>query len=203
MMRSGIIILLLLAMVPASARMYQWSDPDSGRTHFSGEPPAWYRSDANGPRVFVFERGQLVDDTGVAVSAERRRTLRQQALVKAADDQEAARQRTEQSAALREQLETGNAALPPQLPQAAAESTLAPGMIGKAPEEIPLTEEQANELRALVADWEARNEAVNQQQARGITEPDQPPAATDSDTTSTPPISREELFRYLDSQAAE
>lgn len=203
MMRSGIIILLLLAMVPASARMYQWSDPDSGRTHFSGEPPAWYRSDANGPRVFVFERGQLVDDTGVAVSTERRRALRQQALVKAADDQEAARQRAEQAAALREQFETGDAALPPLLPQAAAEPTPEPATIEKAPEEIPLTEEQVNELRALVADWEARNEAANQQQVRGITEPDQPPAAADPDTTSTPPISREELLRYLDSQAAE
>ncbi len=199
MMRSGVIIVLLLAMVPASARMYQWSDPDSGRTHFSGEPPAWYRSDANGPRVFVFERGQLVDDTGVAVSAEKRRALRQQALVKAADDEETARQRAEESAALRDQFDTGNAALPPQLPQAAAE----PVTIEEAPAEIQLTEEQVSELRALVADWEARNEAANQQQIRGITEPGLPPAAVDTDTPSTPPISREELLRYLDSQAAE
>ncbi len=203
MMRSGIVFLLLLVMVPASARMYQWSDPDSGRTHFSGEPPAWYRSDANGPRVFVFDRGQLVDDTGVSVSAERRRALRQQALVKAADDQEAARRRAEESAALQAEFAAGNAALPPLLPQAAAEPAAEAGMIEAAPEEIQLTEEQVNELHDLVADWEARNEAANQQQVRGVIEPGSSPPATDADTPSTPPISREELLRYLDSQAAE
>ncbi|MDZ7734825.1 MAG: hypothetical protein U5P41_00710 [Gammaproteobacteria bacterium] len=62
-----IIIMLVIFMQPAAARMYQWVDPVSGRTQLSGTPPAWYRSGDDAPRVFVFEKGQLVDDTGVTV----------------------------------------------------------------------------------------------------------------------------------------
>lgn len=76
---------LLLALsalafaAPAEARMYQWVNPDSGRTQFSGQPPAWYRAATGGPRVFVFENGKLIDDTAVRVSEEHRMLLRQEA----------------------------------------------------------------------------------------------------------------------------
>ncbi len=70
---------LLLMAGPLEARMYQWVNPASGHTQFSGKPPAWYRSKAGGPRVFVFENGRLVDDTDREVSEVERQTLRTQA----------------------------------------------------------------------------------------------------------------------------
>lgn len=42
----------------------------------SGEPPSWYRSGNDGPRVLVFENGYLVDDTSILVSYSRSRALR-------------------------------------------------------------------------------------------------------------------------------
>jgi len=56
--------------------MYQWSNPASGIVQLSGTPPAWYRSPGNSPRVLVFDNGQLVDDTAVAVAEDLRQSLR-------------------------------------------------------------------------------------------------------------------------------
>lgn len=63
----ALLVIVLAALGgPATAhcaeRMYQWTDPSTGRTHFSGRPPHWYRK-GDGPRVLVFEDGRLVDDT--------------------------------------------------------------------------------------------------------------------------------------------
>ena len=63
------------------ARMYQWTDPGSGNTRLSGEPPAWYRSAERGPRVLVFENGRLVDDTAVVLPPEQRKALREAAFL--------------------------------------------------------------------------------------------------------------------------
>jgi hypothetical protein len=71
MLRWLIILLCMLQIMPVAARMYQWNDPATGTTQLSGAPPAWYRSGETGPRVFVFERGRLIDDTGVAVDEQR------------------------------------------------------------------------------------------------------------------------------------
>ncbi|HTT09184.1 MAG TPA: DUF4124 domain-containing protein [Gammaproteobacteria bacterium] len=77
--------LLALWMGSAAwARMYQWVDPHSGRTHMSGTPPAWYRTGATGPRIFVFENGQIIDDTRITVGAGTRQALRKQAFKNAA-----------------------------------------------------------------------------------------------------------------------
>ena len=73
------ICVALLSTAPAAARMYQWQNAATGTTQLSGTPPAWYRSSARGPRVYVFENNQLVDDTGIVVSAEQRDALRAQA----------------------------------------------------------------------------------------------------------------------------
>ena len=72
-----IIISMAIISLPTEARMYQWVDSETGTTQLSGKPPAWYRSGQTGPRIFVFERGQLVDDTGIKVSEEQRGLLRQ------------------------------------------------------------------------------------------------------------------------------
>lgn len=70
---------VLLSIAPATARLYQWRSATTGSTQLSGLPPAWYRSGEQGPRVFVFENNQLVDDTGIAVSIEQREALRREA----------------------------------------------------------------------------------------------------------------------------
>lgn len=56
--------------------MYQWSHPSSGIVQLSGAPPAWYRSTMAGPRVLVFDNGQLIDDTAVVVGEPLRESLR-------------------------------------------------------------------------------------------------------------------------------
>ena len=85
MWRVCVILLMALWMDGAAwARMYQWVDPRSGRTQMSGVPPAWYRSGQPGPRIFVFENGQIIDDTRISVSEDKRQTLREQAFKNAA-----------------------------------------------------------------------------------------------------------------------
>ncbi len=74
-----LLILLLFTTLSVEARMYQWLDADTGTTQLSGKPPTWYRSDQAGPRIFVFDAGKIVDDTGIKVSEEHRELLRQRA----------------------------------------------------------------------------------------------------------------------------
>ena len=88
-----LLVSLLLLSLPVQARMYQWIDPDTDTTQLSGKPPAWYRSAEAGPRVFVFEKGRIIDDTAITISDEERELLRRRAFVKAEEDREAARQK--------------------------------------------------------------------------------------------------------------
>ena len=71
-----LLLLLLMVSTAAAARMYQWQDPNSKSIQFSGEPPAWYRSAAPGPRVRVYDGGKLVDDTYIQLSPEDDRSMR-------------------------------------------------------------------------------------------------------------------------------
>jgi len=59
--------------------MYQWSNAATGTVQLSGSPPAWYRSISSGPRVFVFDDGQLIDDTAVPLPEEQRQVMRGEA----------------------------------------------------------------------------------------------------------------------------
>jgi hypothetical protein len=88
-----VFLLLLICSANTSARMYQWIDPDSGSTQLSGSPPMWYRSVEGGPRVFVFDKSKVVDDTGIDVSDEKRDQLRQHAFLRAAEDKAGAREK--------------------------------------------------------------------------------------------------------------
>ena len=83
MLRSTVIILCLCCSTPVAARMYQWVDPASGTTQLSGKPPPWYRSGDHGPRVYVFDNGKVIDDTGIRVSDSERERLRNEALLSA------------------------------------------------------------------------------------------------------------------------
>ena len=78
-MRSSVIMLCLLWALPVAARMYRWTNPDTGTAQLAGAPPAWYRAAHGGPRVLVFERGQLIDDTSIQVSEVQRESLRSDA----------------------------------------------------------------------------------------------------------------------------
>lgn len=64
---------------PVDARMYQWLDAGSGNVQLSGSPPPWYRGQHQGPRVLVFDEGELVDDTARAVTESERTLLREEA----------------------------------------------------------------------------------------------------------------------------
>lgn len=79
------VILMLLAQL-AAARMYQWQHPQTGKVQLSGTPPAWYRSIEPGPRILVFDNGQLVDDTRIAVNEMQRQHLRLEAFGSVNDD---------------------------------------------------------------------------------------------------------------------
>ena len=73
------LVSLLILTGAAQARMYQWTNPASGTVQLSGTAPSWYRSFEKGPRVFVFENGELIDDTAVQVAETQRLRLRSEA----------------------------------------------------------------------------------------------------------------------------
>ena len=52
-----------------AAKMYQWVDPTTGSVQLAGSPPPWYRSALEGPRVRVYEHGEVIDDTAYAAPA--------------------------------------------------------------------------------------------------------------------------------------
>ncbi len=97
--------LLLVLSQTVSARMYQWTEADTGSTQLSGKPPMWYRSDSVGPRIFVFDNGRLIDDTDVKVDEEVRIQLRQKAFALVEEDQTKAKDKLAKSLELKEKYE--------------------------------------------------------------------------------------------------
>jgi len=69
--------------------MYQWVNPNSKNVQLSGIPPAWYRSKTGGPRVRVFEQGNLIDDTAIALPPSQQGDLRDAAFAELKQRQEA------------------------------------------------------------------------------------------------------------------
>jgi len=97
--RLTILCVLLLTSSLADARMYQWVSRSTGTVQFSGEPPSWYRGEQGGPRVQVFENGNLVDDTAIALPRAQREELRTAAFQEAEQRRRAeALKRLEQAA---------------------------------------------------------------------------------------------------------
>jgi hypothetical protein len=92
-MKIILVLFLSVIAISAEARMYQWIEPEVGTTQLSGKPPAWYRSDKGGPRVFVFDNGRLIDDTAIEVSDDIRRRMRQEAFLLVEKDQQKAKER--------------------------------------------------------------------------------------------------------------
>jgi hypothetical protein len=118
-MRTIAIALLAVAAMPASARMYQWVNPQTGRTQLSGAPPAWYRSGGDGPRVFVFDNGRVIDDTARPVSDDQRQQLRDEAFRKADEEADSRKPKPPAAEATTDTAATtgdGELTVPPVLP---------------------------------------------------------------------------------------
>lgn len=152
------------------ARMYQWLDPSSGTVQLSGEPPGWYRDGGGGPRVRVFDNGNLVDDTAIELPRGQREQLREAAFDEAEQRrraeavqrlERAARQeerRSEELARLeaarqqREQRERDRAAKEPSAdqpaPEAAGQDVALPGQ--------DLDDATVARLKAIIADFDRR-----------------------------------------------
>ena len=146
--------------------MYQWVDPDNGTTQLSGKPPAWYRSSTGGPRIFVFENGKVVDDTGVNVPESDRDRLRQQAFLQAEEDKSVARDKLLEAKRL-------EAAFGPEEKEEEAVVETKEVATAEAPpaeEEAPPSEQDTiNQMRSLIEEWEVRRTEA----AKGLVNPEE------------------------------
>jgi hypothetical protein len=171
MLRWLALVICMLQIMPAMARMYQWNDPVTGTTQLSGSPPAWYRSGEDGPRVYVFERGRVIDDTGIPVTEDRRVYLRSQAILKAEPDTETQAEYTEharaplkrsqmldQLARLWEQLEDANEIPDWQAVEDSYPETWDDFMSQGSGRR--LTPDQVEQLRDLISSWQAEQESA-------------------------------------------
>jgi hypothetical protein len=174
---SGIRKLALMAMVgttcaalmsvSAQARMYQWKSAATGAAQLSGEPPAWYRSDRGGPRVRVFDSGNLVDDTAIKLprnqsdelraeafreSEQRQRTDALKRLERLARQQQ--RRRVEQERLAKERFETEEQ-LAQQLKSEEADSEAAPPVSSISPNET-LDDATVARLKAIIGEFDRR-----------------------------------------------
>lgn len=163
----ALVITLLAIMLMLSgavhARMYQWTEPETGSTQLSGKPPVWYRSEYGGPRVFVFDNGHLIDDTAIEVSEDVREHMRQQAFVLVEED----RQRASDKITKSEELKQKFAKEKPDIEPNQDEMDQVPTIIEPVAEEpsldISLDDDQNNksdvektseELRKMIEVWE-------------------------------------------------
>jgi hypothetical protein len=171
------------------ARMYQWVNPQSGYTQFSGQPPTWYRSARGGPRVVVFENGKLIDDTARQVSESVRESLRAQAFKKAREVKPPVISEKEKpTAPLPEKAEETEPYIPERIEDhfakkgEAAEKADAqeppPLMAPKKPKDPD--EETVEQLRAIIAEWDKRrtDEARRLLEAQGKQLPGSPPGGS-------------------------
>ena len=161
-----IFLLLLVCSANISARMYQWVDPDSGSTQLSGSPPMWYRSAEGGPRVFVFDKSKVVDDTGIDVSDEKREQLRQQAFLRAEEDKAGAKEKLlkarTMNAKLLQKKKMIDAAQGKEVPVAEEE------MLPPPPQDLPpvIVEEDSTQkqMKEIIDAWEK----IKTEKAKGV-----------------------------------
>jgi len=163
MILRSLLFLSLLFSPVAQARMYQWVDPDSGTTQLSGKPPTWYRSANGGPRTFVIEKGQIIDDTAIKISDELRDLLRQRAFLKIEEDRTTAVQKIQEAEKLKAALAIGpdeKTGVEQQIITTEEDinetdeiSTEADGTTESKNDDYELT---AEEMRAKIKDWESK-----------------------------------------------
>ncbi len=164
-MRIILVLLFLITAISVEARMYQWTEPGVETTQLSGKPPAWYRSTAGGPRVFVFDNGRLIDDTAVNVSDEVRQRMREEAFILVEEDKQKAQEKIAKAEKTRKKQikdkpETNKETTREEKVQ--QESTIE--LITEAlfpkenkeeqQSEANLAEQSLDELKAIITDWE-------------------------------------------------
>ena len=158
-MRLLFIFLLLLSSV-VEARMYQWVEPGVETTQLSGKPPAWYRSSNGGPRIFVFENGRLVDDTGIEVSDEVRQRLREDAFILAEEDRQKVKEKIAKAKEMEERIEKSTLKNEEVVEETVDEKNVLELITDSLfPEEENKEEtediQDIDELKKIIADWEA------------------------------------------------
>ena len=174
---SLLFVLLLLAATSASARMYQWHDPDSKSVQFSGVPPGWYRSPEGGPRVRVYDGGKLVDDTHIRLTAEDNRSMRDIAFRVLEEEQQQEAIKRLERAARREEVRREQEARETSKAVAEVEQS----NTTQAPPEVlseSLDPEMVGRLKAIISAYDR----VNPDGAEGA-----PPAAPAGGTAKTAP----------------
>ena len=170
----GAVLLIAGALMvgAAHARMYQWQSPATGSVQLSGEPPAWYRSTQQGPRVRVFDGANLVDDTSIALPNSQREELRADAFRESEQRQrDDALKRLERVARQQERRRTESERLQTVKSQTEREVALQArsSAVGIEPEaETPLSSISPDEtldeatvarLKAIIGDFDRRNSA--------------------------------------------
>ncbi len=172
MLRALMLVLLMLCSSYTFARMYQWVEPDTGTTQLSGKPPAWYRSEAGGPRVLVFDKGRLVDDTAIKLADDVRRGMRKQAFILAEQDRQSAKEKLVRAKQLKQKFSTDE--IDEQLSQLVEEeeqAATADAVIdelqrqrtGLSDEVAEEEKEMADRLREMISEWEeSRTEKAKQ-----------------------------------------
>lgn len=167
-------------MQSIQAEMYQWADPETGTTQLSGKPPAWYRSGEGGPRVFVFNRGKIVDDTGIKISDEQRISLRTQAFIRAEEDTAAAQQKATEAAKLKAAMENNSEEITEEtidnrpLPDE-SQINLEEAMAMEKPDdeelmetEISEEEESIGKMKALIEEWVKESDDIRTEEAKAL-----------------------------------
>ena len=134
--------------------MYQWDDPDTGTPQLSGKPPYWYRGGEPGPRVFVIDNGRVVDDTSVPQPEDRRQQLRQEAFLRAEQDEAKFQAKLEEEQRLKSERDRGRE----EEAVATVEPPAPPAAEAAAKDAAATAEADANTevdaMRTLVEEWE-------------------------------------------------
>jgi hypothetical protein len=166
-------------MHSVQAQMYQWADPETGTTQLSGKPPAWYRSVEGGPRVFVFNRGKIVDDTGIKISDEQRISLRTQAFINAEEDRVAAQKKATEAAKLKAAMGNSNQEITgenvgDQALLVEPKINMEEAVAMENPDDEELTaaeiseEESIEKMKALIEAWVKESDDIRTEDARAI-----------------------------------
>ena len=154
-----------LTIFSANARMYQWVDPATKITQFSGKPPVWYRSDTGGPRIIVFENNRVIDDTNIKVSDIEQQRLRHDAFVLSESNREIAREKLLQAKRLEaiskrmDESQEYTEAAPTTPQESTGKSAAAAPEVKKAPAPAPpqITDEVVvDQMRKLIQEWEQK-----------------------------------------------
>lgn len=158
-----VLLVSLLAPAIAEARMYQWVSPGSGSVQLSGQPPPWYRSAQGGPRVQVFDNGNLIDDTAIELPRSQRDELRELAFRESEQRQRAEAVKRLEHAARRKQLQREEIARRElaSLERSAEQAASAARREGESADDVLVRDEQLNDdtvarLKAIISEYDRR-----------------------------------------------